>query len=188
MDKSNTPSNSVGVALAPELPAWLSSVEETPTPSPLAVSRDSKAAIILQFEAVFPRILDMMSGGSTFAAAVRDLPIELDTGAFMRWIKRDPQRHEAYKEAQEICTEAWAGKALEYAEGADSLEDVQRSKLKVDTLKWLISSYNRRRYGDVKQVELGGQISISAALAAAQNRVITDEVIDVPLLSNDEDN
>ena len=34
-------------------------------------------------------------------------------------------------EAKEIRTEAWAGKLVDYAEGADTAEDVQRSKLKV---------------------------------------------------------
>ena len=165
---------SVGADVTP-LPDWLTAGEP---PAP-ATSKPVKALVLQQFEAVFPRTLELISSGYTLTNAIAELPIDIDPGAFLRWIKRDHQRHEAYKEAKEIRTEAWAGKLVESAEAADTAEDVQRSKLKVDTLKWLMAADNRRTYGEVKQVELGGQISITAALAAAQQRVIEAEVIEV---------
>lgn len=164
---------SVGADVTP-LPDWLTA-GEPPAPT---TSKPVKALVLQQFEAVFPRTLELISSGYTLTAAVQELPIDIDTGAFLRWIKRDHMRAEAYKEAKEIRTEAWAGKLVEYAEAADTAEDVQRSKLKVDTLKWLMAADNRRTYGDVKQVELGGQISITAALAAASQRVIEAEIIE----------
>lgn len=176
---------SVGADVTP-LPDWLTAGEP---PAP-ATSKPVKALVLQQFEAVFPRTLELISSGYTLTAAVQELPIDIDTGAFLRWIKRDHMRAEAYKEAKEIRTEAWAGKLVEYAEAADTAEDVQRSKLKVDTLKWLMAADNRRTYGDVKQVELGGSISITAALAAANQRVIEAEIIEAvePLqLENDDE-
>lgn len=154
----------------------------TDAPDLPAQPRLSKAAQSLwplQFEAVYPRILDLLSSGYTLTNAIKELPLDIDSGAFLRWIKKDPQRHEAYKEAKEIRTEAWAGKLVEYAEAADTAEDVQRSKLKVDTLKWLMAADNRRTYGDSKTIELGGTISVLGALAAAQQRVIDAEVVEV---------
>lgn len=168
-------------------PSWLIS----PEPAPPTLSVAGKALVFQQFEMVFQRTLDLLSSGYTLNAAIRELPIEIDTGAFLRWIKRDPARHESYKEAKEIRTEAWAGKLMEYAEAADTAEDVHRSRLKVDALKWLMAADNRRTYGDVKQVEFGGSISITAALAAAQQRVIEAEVVDAvssPRLENKDDN
>jgi hypothetical protein len=48
-----------------------------------------------------------------------------------------------------------------------------------------MSAHNKKRYGEIKQVELGGTISITEALAQAQARVIEGEVIDVtPRLEN----
>lgn len=166
--------DSVGADVTP-LPDWLTAGE---LPAPTAPSKAGKALVLQQFEAVLPRTLELISSGYTLTAAIAELPIDIDAGAFLRWIKRDHQRHESYKEAKEIRTEAWAGKLVEYAEAADSAEDVQRSKLKVDTLKWLMAADNRRTYGETKQIELGGQISITAALAAAQQRVIEAEVIE----------
>lgn len=158
----------------PILPSWLSN----PDPAPLTTSKERKALLFVQFETAFPRVLEMMSSGYTFTSAVRELPLELDHGAFLRWIKKEPGRAEMYKEAKEIRTEAWAGKLIEYAEGVDSAEDVQRSKLKVDTLKWLMAADNRKTYGDTKSIELGGTISITAALAAANSRLIEGEVLE----------
>lgn len=156
------------------IPQWMSAPA-----LPVPVTREQRALMPVQFEAVFPRIMDLISSGYTLNNALSELPIELNSGAFLRWIKKDQMRYEAYKEAKEVRTEVWSGKLVEYAEAADSMEDVARSRLKVDTLKWLMGADNRKTYGDVKQVELGGTISITAALAAAHQRVIDAQVIDI---------
>jgi hypothetical protein len=42
-----------------------------------------------------------------------------------------------------------------------------------------MSAHNKKRYGEVKQVEIGGSISITEALQQAQMRLIEAEVMDV---------
>jgi hypothetical protein len=138
----------------------------------------------MQYESVFPRILEKMYGGSTLQAAINDDFREIDSGAFLRWIKKDPQRQVLYKEAKEIRTEAWAGKIIEHAIAENTTEDVQRSTLIVNTYKWLMASDNRKAYGESKQIDFGGTISITSALAAAKTRVIENEVIDVLEMDN----
>lgn len=157
------------------LPAWLT----VPDPEPHKPSKEGKALLLVQYETVFPRALELLYSGYTLDSALKELPFQIDPGAFTRWVKKDAQRHELYKEAKEIRTEAWAGEIIKHAKSDDSAEDVQRSKLIVDTYKWLMGADNRKQYGDVKSIELGGQISITAALAQAQQRVIEAEVIDV---------
>jgi len=165
-----------------ELPNWLT-VPDPPEPKR---SREAKALVLIQFESAFPRILEKLYSGSTLQAAINDDFRELDSGAFLRWIKKDPERHSLYKEAKEIRTEAWAGKIIQHAVASDNAEDVQRSKLIVDTYKWLMAADNRKTYGDTKQIDFGGTISISGALAAAQARVIEAEIEDVtPRLENE---
>lgn len=164
-----------------ELPDWLTPTSslELPDPPEPCLPPETKARILAQYEIIFPRVLDAIYGGSTLANALREIPIEIDQGAFYRWLKKDPQRLEQYKEAKEIRTEAWAGKIIEHATGEVAgtvMEDVARSKLVVDTYKWLMQADNRRTYGDTKQIEVNQNISITAALAAAQGRV--QEVIE----------
>ncbi len=164
-----------------ELPNWLTA-PDLPAPKQ---SREMRDLIVMQYESAYPRILERMYSGSTLQAAIDDDFREIDSGAFLRWIKKDPLRFSLYKEAKEIRTEAWAGKIIEHAVASDSAEDVQRSKLIVDTYKWLMAADNRRTYGDTKTIDLGGSISVTAALAQAQARVIEAEVIDVIEKDND---
>lgn len=156
----------------PSLPDWLTMPDPVP-PKPSALT---KALLITQYEMVFPRVLELISSGYTLAKALRDIPIPIDSGAFLRWIKKDPKNHDLYKEAKEIRTEAWAGKIIEHASGEKDdgtlmMEDVARSKLVVDTYKWLMGADNRKQYGDTKTIDVTGGISITAALQQAQARV-----------------
>lgn len=162
------------------LPAWLSA-------QPLRerkgrASAESRAVAQAHFEMVLPRILEMVCEGYTLASAIRELPVAVDAGAFMRWLRKRPE-YEMYKEAKEIRTEAWAGEIIRHAEGKDehgedSLADTARSRLIVDTYKWLMSADNRKQYGDTKTIEMNTNISITAALAQAQGRVIEAQLIE----------
>ena len=62
--------------------------------------------------------------------------------------------------------------------GATEVERT-RDKLRIDTRKWLMSAHNRKRYGETKQIEVAGSISITEALTQARQRVIDAEVVDV---------
>jgi hypothetical protein len=56
---------------------------------------------------------------------------------------------------------------------------VNRSKLKIDTRKWLMGAHNRKKYGSTTNIELTGGISITDALSAARARIVEADVIDV---------
>lgn len=134
------------------------------------------------FEMVLPRVLEMVCEGYTLNNALKELPLKVDAGAFIRWLKKRPE-YEMYREAKEIRTEAWAGEIIRHAEGKDengeeSAADTARSKLIVDTYKWLMSADNRKQYGDTKTIEMNSNISITAALAQAQGRVIEAQLVD----------
>lgn len=177
----------------PPLPEWLRSDD----PSPVKPGKAMKSVLLAQFEMVFPRVLEKMYSGFTLTKALDELPIEIDSGAFLRWLKKNPTNFELYKEAKEIRTEAWAGKIIDHASGENQVGDdcpelIQRSKLIVDTYKWLMAADNRRTYGDTKQIEVNSTISITAALSQAQNRILIDAVDaelvdDVKMLTDGED-
>lgn len=155
-----------------ELPDWLTA-GDPPKPKP---SKEAQQLAVAQFTIHFERVLEMMTAGYTLAKAIRELPVELDHGAFYRWINSNAERRERYKEAKELRTEAWAGKIIEHALGENengdaSLNDTSRDKLIIDTYKWLMGADNRRTYGETKQIELNTNISITAALDAARGRV-----------------
>ena len=145
--------------------------------------RLSRELLDATFEAMFERVLTEITRGRTLKSVVAEDLRDIDYDAFWRWVKRDSRRHDRYKEAKELRTEWWAGRIIEIAEADDALEDVARSKLKIDTYKWLMGADNRKTYGESKQIELSTSISITAALEQARSRVaalpVVEEITDV---------
>jgi hypothetical protein len=172
MDTSNPQSVGADVTL---LPDWLD-----PAPRSLAKSPpEVKALTLVQYEQVFMRAIDSIAHGNSLSQILRDDQREIDYNDFYRWIKKDPTRKQLFDEAQEMRTEFMAGEIIEIADADDSLEDVNRSKLKIDTRKWLMGAHNRKKYGATTNIEMTGGISIIGALAAAQARIIDADVTDV---------
>jgi hypothetical protein len=176
MENSNSQSVGADVTL---LPDWLE-------PAPPKPSPEGKALVLVQYEQVFMRAIDSIAHGKSLSQVLRDDQREIDYNDFYRWIKKDPTRRQLFDEAQEMRTEFMAGEIIEIADADDSLEDVNRSRLKIDTRKWLMGAHNRKKYGATTSIEMTGGISITGALAAAQARVIDlGDVIDVtPRLDN----
>lgn len=181
-------SHSVGTAVTPvtslddksDVPNWLS----CPDPKPPKPSAEAKALLLLQYENMFENFIEQVYRGRSLRSLVEDDPRLVSYEHFLRWIKKDSVRSERFKEAQEMRTEFLAGEILEIADGVESIDPmssdtVNRDKLRIDTRKWLMSAHNKKRYGESKQIELGGSISITEALAQAQARVIEAEVVDV---------
>ena len=180
------------------VPDWLSTQPAQPQPiaQPTQAEqaqrrRVTKELLLTTFEQTFERVLTEMAKGRTLKSVIVEDVRDLDYDAFWRWIKQDSMRYERYKEAKELRTEWWAGRIIEIAEAEDSIEDVARSKLKIDTYKWLMGADNRKTYGETKQVEINQSISILSALEAAQSRItqptqLVDEVIDMPHIEHNE--
>jgi hypothetical protein len=162
------------------LPSWLS----VPDPAPPKTSKEAKALLHVEYEQIFERVIEDVYRGRSLQSLIQDDHRVVSYEDFLRWVKREPTRHERFKEAQEMRTEFLAGEILEIADGVEAVDPtsndtVNRDKLRIDTRKWLMGAHNKKRYGEVKQVELGGTISITEALAQAQARVIEAEVLDV---------
>ena len=170
-----TPANLAPTGDNLEFPDWLDPAPRSLAKSPVEV----RALTFVQYEQVFMRAIDSIAHGMSLSQVLRDDQRDIDYNDFYRWIKKDPTRKQLFDEAQELRTEFMAGEIIEIADADDTLEDVNRSRLKIDTRKWLMGAHNRKKYGETKTVELGGSISITDALAQARARVIEAEVIDV---------
>jgi len=184
MEQTNIHSVGTTVASGESLPNWLS----VPDPKPLRLSKSAKELLHLEYEQIFERVVEDIYRGRSLQSLIKNDHRAISYEDFLQWIKRDPQRYERFKEAQEMRTEFIASEILEISDGVDSIDPtssdtVNRDKLRIDTRKWLMSAHNKKRYGEVKQVEIGGSISITEALQQAQMRVIEAEVMDVSDIS-----
>jgi hypothetical protein len=155
-----------------ELPSWMT---QQSTPAPATSKKELQEK---QFEIFFETILDKISRGINLKEVLRDDQRDFDYTQLLRWIHKDPMRKSRYYEAQEIGSEMIAAEILEIADAVDSVEDVQRSKLRIDSRQFLIKTWNRKRYGDVKTLEVNQNISITAALEQANQRLSIGRVID----------
>lgn len=136
---------------------------------------------ITTFEACFDRMLDTIETGQSLKACLEDYPIPINYHRFLSWIHRDENRKARYQAAQAVCGEVIFNEMIEIADADDTIEDVQRSTLRINTRKWWLSVINRKRFGETRQIEQNVTIDLGEAIAAAQRRVSEQrgDVVDV---------
>jgi hypothetical protein len=142
---------------AQPLPDWLTAHDPNtcPTKPPrLPRTKDHIELEELNFATVFETVLDVVIEGGSVVTYLREYPTKINYGRFQKWLRKDKERQRLYEEAQEIGTEALLEKMDEIAAGTDTLEDIERSKLRLAQYKFKVQAWNKRRYGDLKQVEL----------------------------------
>lgn len=159
-----------------QLPDWLQA-------QPPAAPRTNKQVIAelnqTMFENMFEVALVRIACGVPLKEILAEDFRQPQYEHFLRWIHKDEGRKSRYYEAQEMGAEMVASEMLEIADASDSLEDVARSTLRINTRKWLLGVWNRKRFGDVKQIEQNVTIDMGAAMADAQKRVESARTIDV---------
>lgn len=147
---------------APTLPNWL-------------VPEPEKTYLEMTYENLFETVIPKLVMGRPITQIIREDPRDLNPGAYLRWIHSDPIREERYYEARRIGATMVEDELLNIADAADApMEDVQRSTLRINTRKWLLGVWNRKRYGESKQIDINNHhtISIRQALDEAHGRVI----------------
>lgn len=145
----------------------------------LRVAREARLSLLHdQFEAHFDTVLDVVASGSPASAAFEATHMSDAMGKFFRWVKADPARFDKLREAQEIGAEVVSNQMVAIADASDSLEDVARSTLRINTRKWLLGVWDRKRFGEVKQNDVNITVNLADAIAAGQARVDAARTID----------
>jgi hypothetical protein len=106
------------------------------------------------YETLFEHALEKLAGGTVMTDIVKEYHTPVDIAKFRAWIHRDSKRKARYYEAQELFADALQDEIFRIADGTDTPEDAQRSALRLQYRKWLMSCMDRRRFGDTKQVEI----------------------------------
>ena len=166
------------------LPDWLQDNLQDNNSAPVVSTKTTLRELeLLTYGNVFESALERITMGEPLTSIVESDQREISYTALLRWIMKDPIRKARYYEAHEIGTEFIAADMIRIADADNSLEDVQRSTLRINTRKYLLGAWNKKRYAEVKQVEHSGGISIATALAEANARAFEtydgeSEVID----------
>lgn len=132
-----------------QLPDWLTAL---PPEDPVRYPRTKEHLAVqkMTYETLFERVIEGVEGGETVTAIVKADPRNIDLGNFLGWIRRNPERLARFEDAKQNGTIVLEEKMVAIAIGADSMDDTQRAKLQVDTIKWIMQVWNRKRYGAEK--------------------------------------
>lgn len=181
------PSIDQSVGATVTIPDWLTPLPTKTPPRTLEQQKVQTELVQTQFESMFIRVLEEIASGRTINEILSNDFRGFKSGAFMRWVDRDPERTSLMDTAKRLRTEHWAGEMIEISNSQDTIVDANWARVKIDTRWKLMGADNRKRYGDVKTIDVGGSISIlKAQTDAAELRLVElSDVTDVtPRLEN----
>jgi hypothetical protein len=132
-----------------------------PTTLPAKTQRmtpEQRALEYQSFEIAFESLLDEVSNGTSLTLFAQNYHTALSPGRFRTWIWQKENRRNAYLMAKTVGAEHVEDEMLRIADGIDangnaSPNDTNRATLQVNTRKWLLQVWNRKRYGDTKHIE-----------------------------------
>jgi hypothetical protein len=118
-----------------------------------------------QFESFFEHAVLAVADGQTLDQLIQRDPRDFRPAQFMRWVLNDPIRKQRYYDALETQAELMLHQLTGIADATDNpLEDTQRSALRIKTRQWQMGVANRKRFGDVKQLDVTSTVIDREAL------------------------
>ena len=129
------------------IPSWLVLTDQqqqiappvtATSPAPYPATRTDLALMELTYENFFESALDRIALGHPIKDIIDDDPRQIPLVEYMRWVRKDKTRKERLKEAEQIAAELLVMQTVGIAEGINSMEDVQRSTLRVNN-NWRIA-------------------------------------------------
>jgi hypothetical protein len=128
-------------------------------------------------ESIAREICERMSEGEVLKQILRDEHMP-DRKTVMNWLRARPEFDAEYIRAREQMMDVWAEEVVEIAEDGTNdwmerelaagrivtvtnNEAVARSKLRVDSRRWLLSKLRPETYGDSQRIDLKGKITLT---------------------------
>lgn len=133
-------------------------------------------------EDIFNTIFKTIEDGKSLRYALSKIP--LSTKTFYEWLEKDEEKVKLYARATEERAEAILDEMIDIVDNntndVNVLEDgkevvnndvIQRSRLRYDARKWLVSKLNPKKYGDKIDMTTGGE-KIQNAPSSISVRII----------------
>lgn len=138
----------------------------------MATGRPSKFT-----QALADRICDELSDGRSLrnVCSAEDMPAKLTV---LRWLREKPDFCAQYARAKDESADAMADEILDIADDSTNdyvtrlhyngpkpervvdAEHINRSRLRVETRKWIASKLKPKKYGDLTQLQHSGSIEL----------------------------
>ena len=143
------------------VPSWLETIQVTsPTQAPVPplpppgttlvkYPRTAEELTLMEIthENFMIAALDRIALGHPLKDIIEDDPRGISMVEFIRWVRKDKERLAQWREAEEIAAEVLIMQTLGIAEGKDSMEDTNRSTLRVQNNWRVAAAYSPKRFG-----------------------------------------
>ena len=119
--------------------------------------------------------LDRIALGHPLKDIIEDDPRGISMVEFIRWVRKDKERLAQWREAEEIAAEVLIMQTLGIAEGKDSMEDTNRSTLRVQNNWRVAAAYSPKRFGkDTAAVGNNGVGGITINIGTVESPYVVD--------------
>lgn len=121
-------------------------------------------------EKLFSTIFNLIENGKSLRFALKE--VSLSSSTFFIWIDEDIEKSKQYARVTELRAEALLDEMFDIVDetSQDTIttdkgneipngEWMQRSRLRYDARKWLVSKLNPKKYGDKIQTEHSGEVT-----------------------------
>ena len=168
------------------VPSWLETIQTTsPTPADLPrpslslvkYPRTAEELTLMEIthENFMIAALDRIALGHPLKDIIEDDPRGISMVEFIRWVRKDKERLAQWREAEEIAAEVLIMQTLGIAEGKDSMEDTNRSTLRVQNNWRVAAAYSPKRFGkDTAAVGNNGVGGITINIGQVESPYVVD--------------
>lgn len=97
---------------------------------------------------LFNTICDRLSEGESLRKICEDAEMPSKSNV-LKWIRDSKELQDQYARAKQESSDAWAEEMIDIIK--DTKEDsnaIQKARLQIDTMKWLMSKQKPKKYGD----------------------------------------
>lgn len=146
-----------------------------------------RAAHVHYSKKLFTQICDRIISGDSLLKICKDEGYP-DRVTFYHWLEKYPDLITTYTRATEARADYMAESMLDVIDNAASTRDeIERAKVKIETLKWHASKLKPKKYGDKLDVTSGGEriehpIYGGLSVSKKERKVIDAEVVETKKL------
>lgn len=112
-------------------------------------------------------ICERLTNGESLSAICREEDMPAISSIYL-WMNKRPEFSEMYARAKEDQADTLADQILDIA---DTEDDPNRARVRVDARKWVAAKLKPRKYSDRQQVDHSGEVQITK---------ISREIVDTP--------
>lgn len=143
-----------------DVPDWLTApaTDASGALTPMLTPREMREMTDASYAAFFETVLEKIAGGDSFTDIIRE-DGRYVLAKYNHWVQKDPERKHRMEQAQAMAAPLIEDQMLNIADaindnGTMSMEDVQRTTIRINTRWKLLAVRNKQRYGNNQSIEV----------------------------------